>query len=152
MTTKKDYSLYRSDLFRHLDGIVTAPAAYALHSKGVTAHILEHQNCSLSELTDTFGANDGYLNVALRMLCSQGWLSQQIANDGSDIRFDTTPSSAKAFTLFSLYDDVVKLQKFSEQFHTRKFEAEPFQMLEGIFRQFKNNYGLSTSEDELTKY
>jgi len=151
MTTKKDYSMYRSDLFRHLDGIVTAPAAYALHSKGVTAHILEHQNCSLSELTDTFGANDGYLNVALRMLCSQGWLSQQIANDGSDIRFDTTPSSAKAFTLFSLYDDVVKLQKFSEQFHTRKFEAEPFQMLEGIFRQFKNNYGLSTSEDELTR-
>jgi len=46
MTTKKDYSLYRSDLFRHLDGIVTAPAAYALHSKGVTAYLLEHQRAA----------------------------------------------------------------------------------------------------------
>jgi len=149
MTTKKDYSLYRSDLFRHLDGIVTAPAAYALHSKGVTAHLLEHQSCTLSELTTTFNANEGYLNVALRMLCSQGWLTQRIAADSSDITYTVNASSASAFALFHLYEDVVSLQKYSEKFHSRKFETEPFRVQEAIFNTFKNNYGLTATGDAL---
>ncbi len=144
MTTKKDYNLYRSDLFRHLDGIVTAPAAYALHIKGVTAYLLEQQSCRLSELTAGFTANEGYLNVALRMLCSQGWLEQSIATDGSDITYTLNDSSAIAFALFPLYEEVVNLQKYSE-----KFGTGPFRMLEGVFKTFKNNYGLTATDDVL---
>ncbi len=40
------------------------------------------------------------------------------------------------------------LLKFSEKYHTRKFEIEPFLVLEKIFNKFKNNYGLEISSDE----
>ena len=149
MTAKNNYSIYRSDLFRHLDGIVTAPVAYTLHTKGVTTQLLKEGKCTLSELTNSFDANEGYLNVALRILCSQGWLSQDIDSDGGDITYSIVPSSKIAFELFWVYEDVVNLQKYSEKFHDRKFETAPFQMLKDIFNKFKENYGLAASEDDL---
>ena len=57
-------SLLRADLFRHLDGIVTAPTAYVLHEYGVLTYLLEQQQTSLEELTVRFHANEGYLNIA----------------------------------------------------------------------------------------
>lgn len=140
-------TLYRSDLFRHLDGIVTAPVAYELHAKGITDELLKEQRCHLSELTKTYKANEGYLNVALRVLCSQGWLTQVIEEDGSDVTFEVTPSSEVAFGLFGLYEDVVNLQRFSAKFHDRKFEKEPFLKLKKIFNAFQNNYGIAIATD-----
>ena len=148
MTTKNNYTLYRSDLFRHLDGIVTAPVAYELYAKGITDQLLKQKSCTLSELTASHNANEGYLNVALRVLCSQGWLTQSVDSDGGDVTFTITPSSETAFHLFSVYEDVVKLQRFSAKFHDRKFEKEPFQMLKKIFNSFKNKYGISIADDE----
>ncbi|WP_299208103.1 class I SAM-dependent methyltransferase [uncultured Dokdonia sp.] len=148
MTTKNNYTLYRSDLFRHLDGIVTAPVAYELYTKGITTQLLQEKTCRLSELTSAYHANEGYLNVALRILCSQGWLTQSIDGDGSDVTYNITSSSEIAFRLFPLYEDVVNLQKFSAKFHDRKFEKEPFQMLKNIFNAFQNNYGLTIADDE----
>lgn len=148
MTAKKNYTLYRSDLFRHLDGIVTAPVAYELHAKGVTTQLLKNEICTLSELTNAFNANEGYLNVALRVICSQGWLKQEIAADGSDIKYTCTPASKIAFEHFWMYEDVVSLQKYSEKFHDRKFEAEPFQKLKSIFTKFKDQYGLTIADDD----
>ncbi len=78
MLLKKDQAEFRSNLFRHLDGIVTAPTAYALHEKGVLEYLLEKKGASLQDLTTRFRANEGYLNVALRILCSQGWLFRRL--------------------------------------------------------------------------
>ena len=87
MLTKIEKAGLRARLFRHLDGIVTAPTAFALHKKGVLAYLLEQKSASLSDLTAKFQANEGYLNVALRVLCSQGWLSQTIDNQTDKIKF-----------------------------------------------------------------
>ncbi|MDA9264509.1 hypothetical protein N9P71_06575, partial [Saprospiraceae bacterium] len=73
---------FRSELFRHLDGIVTIPTAYLLHSSGVLDFILSEGKTTLKSIASKFKANDGYLNIALRVLASQGWLVHKtVGND-----------------------------------------------------------------------
>lgn len=148
MLSKALQSLYRERLFRHLDGIVIAPSAYALFKKGVTAHILKNRSVSISDLSATFNTNEGYLNVALRLLASQGWLVQKVDNDDNSVTYDTNDKTAIAFDLFPLYEDITELHKLSESYHFRKFEVAPFNALQAIFERFKNKYGLLLSEDK----
>lgn len=138
----------RDILFRHLDGITTAPTAYSLYKKGVLNYILQNQKVSLTELVSKFNANEGYLNVALRVLASQGWLTQNIDNKNDVILFEINEKSVVAFSLIPLYEDVFKLMQFTEHFHPRKFEVEPFEMLNNLFQKYQSNYGIQFSNDE----
>jgi SAM-dependent methyltransferase len=139
----------RSTIFRHLDGLVTAPVGYALHKKGVLAFILDKKETTLTELTSVFKANEGYLNVALRVLSSQGFLNYQVNNATEEIKIGITDKSEIAFSLFHLYEDVVELLQFSMQFHPRIFEDAPFEKLSLIFEKYKKNYGVLFSDDSL---
>lgn len=147
----KTKSELRGILFRHLDGIVTVPTAYSLHKNGVLDYILQQQKVSLNELTDKFKANEGYLNVALRVLASQGWLIQHVDNQKDEITFETTDKSETAFSLIPLYKDVFELMQFTENFHPRKFEVEPFEMLSQLFTQYQSNFGIQFSDDDKIK-
>ena len=151
MLSKQDYRKLRSRLFRHLDGIVTAPTAFALHEKGVLDYLVKQKEVSLPDLTAHFGANEGYLNVALRVLCSQGWLEQHINNEHDEISYSITSLSKCAFEHVPLYADVIHLLKFSEKFHPRKFEIEPFRVLERIIDKYKEQYGITFSNDDSEK-
>lgn len=146
MISKLLQAVYRERLFRHLDGIVTAPSAFALYKNGVVAYILEQKEVHLAELSKKFKANEGYLNVALRLLASQGWLDQEINNNTNEITYKINNLSSIAFKLFPLYEDVTALQRLSEDYHFRKFEAAPFKKLQDIFESYKNNYGITLSE------
>ncbi|WP_440121420.1 class I SAM-dependent methyltransferase [Tenacibaculum sp. Ill] len=151
MLTKQEKSALRSRLFRHLDGIVTCPAAYTLHEKGITEYLLDKKSISLTEITNHFKANDGYLNVALRTLCSQGWLTQHVDNTQNKVQFEVNKASTIAFSYFHLYKEAFSLLKFSENYSARKFEIEPFIKLENLYKNFTNNFGiepLSTSEEK----
>ncbi len=148
MLNKAEKATLRSEIFQHLDGIVTCPTAYTLYEKGVLKYLLEKEKASLKELTKAFNANEGYLNVALHVLSAQGWLNQHLDNEKDEISYSITSSSSKAFELIALYEDVVELNKFSANFHPRKFAVEPFRKLERIFEKYKNLYGLELSEDE----
>lgn len=142
----------RGILFRHLDGIVTAPVAYSLYRKGLLNFILEKQSVTLNELAENFKANDGYLNVALRVLASQGWLTQNVDNQKDEITFFINDKSKTAFSLVPLYDSVVKLLQYPEYFHLRNFEEEPFGMLHQLFLKYQSNYGIVISDDEKIRY
>jgi SAM-dependent methyltransferase len=148
MLSKKEKSEFLGTIFRHLDGIVTAPSAFALHEKGILNHILDKHRVSLKELTEKFKANEGYLNVALRVLASQGWLVQHIDNAKDEVHYSTNESSAAAFALVPLYKDVVELLKYSANFHPRKFELEPFRKLDVIMNRYRERYGIQSSKDE----
>lgn len=148
--TREDKKLLRADLFRHLDGIVCIPTAFALHEAGVLDHLLEHGSIKLSSLTSAFKANEGYLNVALHVLAAQGWLDYEIQADG-DIAIGTNEKSKHAFQLIPLYEDAVKLMQLSGKFHHRRFEMEPFRLLEEIAGKFQQNYGIEFSADEEKK-
>ena len=142
----KNSTQLRSTIFRHLDGLATAPVAAALHKKGILQYLLDKKEATLDELTSEFKANKGYLHVGLRVLCSQGFLEY---HPGSEtVKFSLSPKSETAFSLFYLYEDVVDLLHFSTQFHARLFEEAPFHKLNLIFEKYKKNYGIVFSEDE----
>lgn len=142
----KQKSLLRSKLFRHLDGIVVAPTAYTLKKHGVTDYIVEHKKVWLKDLAVKFKANEGYLNVALRGLCSQGWLVQHVDNKDNTVSYTINEKSEIAFNYFHLFEDVVDLLKMSEDHHPRKFETKPFLKLKSIYEKYKLNYGIEWSE------
>lgn len=147
----KTSSELRSILFRHLDGITTIPVAFTLHKKGVLQYMLENKKVTLSELTEKFEANEGYLNVALRVLASQGWLTQQIDHQSNTITFETNAKSKTAFSLVPLYEEPFKLMVFTEHFHPRNFEKEPFDLLNALFQKYKANFGLQWDDDKQTR-
>jgi hypothetical protein len=145
-----DKSALRSTIFRHLDGLAAAPVAIALQKHGITDIILEKNTVSLAELTSATGANEGYLNVGLRILASQGFLDYRIDNATDHVTVSANEKSAIAFGMFPLYEDVVDLMQFSTQFHPRLFEEAPFNKLNEIYEKYKRNYGISFSDDSLT--
>ncbi|MFK8101024.1 MAG: class I SAM-dependent methyltransferase [Saprospiraceae bacterium] len=151
MLTKLEKRALRADLFRYMDGLGTGPSAHLLHEKGVLNYLLEKGQASLSELTEKFAANEGYLNVALRILTAQGWLEMDLDNEKDEVQYRTNEQSAAAFAHCWLYEDLVKLMKLSGQYHPRLFKQEPFQFLKQIFEKFKQQYGISFSEDATTK-
>ena len=140
----------RSTIFKHLDGLVTAPVAYGLHEKGVLSYILDKKEVTLEELTEHFKANEGYLNVGLRVLCSQGFLDYHINTATDQIKFCINDKSAIAFPMFYLYEDVLDLLHFTMQFRTRLLDDIPFVRLGLIFDLYATDYGISFSNDSLT--
>ncbi|MCW4470083.1 class I SAM-dependent methyltransferase [Flavobacterium sp. MFBS3-15] len=143
-----DKSQLRSYIFRHLDGLAVAPVAIALKNKGICDHILKEKKIQLSDLITTFKSNEGYLNVGLRVLASQGFVDYEVDNVKEEITVSVNEKTEAAFSLFYLYDDVVDLLQFSTQFHPRLFEDAPFEKLNLIFEKYKKNYGIEASEDE----
>jgi SAM-dependent methyltransferase len=142
MLDKQKKSQLRNVLFRHLDGIAICPTAYVLHEKGVLDYILEEEKVEIRKLAAHFSANEGYLNVALRLLCSQGWLVQHLDNKEETIEYSINEKSKEAFSLCPLYKDVVGLIQISGKYHRRKFEIEPFLAWEKITRLCRNHYGM----------
>ncbi len=145
---KEQKKALRADLFRHLDGIVTGPTAYALYQKGVLEFILKEKSCTLNSIVTVSNANEGYLNVAFRILAGQGWIDYKVEND--QVEISVNEKTEIAFSLVPLYKEVVELMKLSGKYHRRKFEMEPFLFLEKIFKNFKANYGIVFSEDKTT--
>lgn len=145
-----DKSQLRSSIFRHLDGLAVAPVAIALKNKEILEFILSEKQLQLARLTAAFKANEGYLNVGLRILASQGFLDYEVDNGTQEITISVNEKTETAFSLFHLYEDVVDLLQFSTQFHPRLFEDAPFEKLNVIFEKYKKNYGIEFSEDSLT--
>lgn len=144
-----DKSQLRSSIFKHLDGLAVAPVAIALKNKGILEVILHKKQIQLAELTAIFKANEGYLNVSLRILASQGFVDYEVDNRTQEITVTVNEKTETAFSLFYLYEDVVDLLHFSTQFHPRLFEDAPFEKLNIILEKYKKNYGIETSQDRL---
>ena len=141
MLTKEQKSILRSEIFKHLDGIVTCPTAYILHEKGILDDLLNQKKVELDAFAKKHNAQKGYLNVALHTLAAQGWLKYD--NQNNVITYETTAKSNHAFQLVHLYEDVVALNKFSGNYHPRKFEIEPFNKLEKIMTKYMAQYDLA---------
>ncbi len=146
MLTKSDKELLRGTIFKHLDGIATATTAYSLHKKGVLDYLLKNKQVSISEISETFRANEGYLNVALRILCSQGWLTQQIDNKTNTVSYKINNISKEAFALVPLYEDAVKLLAYTIKFPEERIGADTFIALERVFNKYQDQFGLKHVE------
>jgi len=150
MLTKQEKEQLRGTIFRHLDGIATSTTAYTLHKQGVLNYILEKKQVTLHNLVANFNANEGYLNVALRVLCSQGWLTQHLNNANDTITFEINEKSQTVFSLIYLYEDAVNLLKYAVNFPEERIGADAFLALERIFKKYETQFGLTNvSEDSV---
>ncbi|MDX1388875.1 MAG: class I SAM-dependent methyltransferase [Acidobacteriota bacterium] len=144
MLSRDEQKALRGTIFRHLDGLVTAPTMVALTERGVTDALLEGP-AALDELARRFDANDGYLNVALRTLASQGWLEHGSTAGGVEV--ETTTSGRIAFEHGWLYRDVVDFMRYSGDFHPRRFEIAPFRRMEDVRMRSRERYGIEPTDD-----
>jgi len=152
MLTKQEKEQLRGTIFSHLDGIATSTTAYALHKKGVLNYLLEHKKVSLNELAATFNANDGYLNVALRVLCSQGWLIQHLDNAKDTISYEVNENSQTAFELVPLYQDIINLLSYAVNFPEERIGPDAFLALERIFKKYESQFGLTNVVEDTIEY
>ncbi len=152
MLTKQEKEQLRGTIFRHLDGIATGTTAYSLHKKGVLKYLLEHKKVALSKLATKFNANEGYLNVALRVLCSQGWLIQHLDNENDSISYEINENSQPAFNLVPLYKDAINLLSYSVNFPEERIGPDAFRVLERIFKKCESQFGLGNVEKNSIEY
>ena len=142
MLTKQEKSTFRSTLFCHLNGIATTTTLFALHKKGVLDFLLEHQSVELHKLSKQFHANTGYLNVGLRVLCSQGWLTQEYKKDS--IYYSINANSSKIFPLAALLEDAINTLQYSIKYPQERIGADAFTVLEQVFKKLEQNYDIGT--------
>lgn len=138
MISPEEKRQYRTLLFRHLDGIAMSPVAYCLYDKKVLSFILEKETLTLDALCRQFNANEGYLNVAVRLMASQGWLEYSLDNTNNLITLQTNDKSAYAFSQAMLYKDVVEFINAADEFHPRSFTIDDFTALNRIFKKLIN--------------
>lgn len=145
MTTTANF---RQRIFQHLDGLVTAPVVYSLHQKGVLQYLIEHKEASLSQLTSEFNANEGYLNVALRVLASQGMLHYSLDNTTNSVVVSTNSKSALSFSLAPVYEEVIDVLQEKDWFTSVQIQPESFHDLNMLFEWYKSKCHIQLSEIE----
>ena len=141
-----DKKYLRSLIFRHLDGLVTAPVLSALASKGVLHYIVEHKSMMIEELTKEFQSNEGYLNVALRVLASQNMLEYSVNNESNTVEIQTNKYSDRAFTNIDIYQDLAIFLAEDEVLKQHDFSDEFCKKWVKLFDKYKTY--LMTAEDE----
>ena len=78
---KADARAWRASLFQHLDGLALTILCPVLKERGVLDAFSGTEQVDVDALAHKLGANAGYLNVACRLLASQGWLERDASND-----------------------------------------------------------------------
>ena len=108
---KEEKSEIRKRIFLHLDGWALIPTIYNLKQLNVLSLFLEKKQWKLSKLNSITQTNEGYLNVALRILASQGYLKRKVDNELDEIGLELTDLGLQAFELAEHYDVFYKLMK-----------------------------------------
>lgn len=142
-----DKEFSRSLIFRHLDGIVTAPTVASLIKKDVICYIIDKDKVTLAELTETFKANEGYLNVALRALSSQGFIGYSVNNENDEIIISKNNSTQYLQKYSPLYLKAVSFQKKYTDIKNRIVESSFIEEFTQLTDSLKNNFGITLSED-----
>ncbi|MCU7619133.1 class I SAM-dependent methyltransferase [Chryseobacterium sp. PBS4-4] len=142
-----DKELLRSEIFRHLDGVVTAPVVISFLKKEIIAFIIERKNISLTELTEEFKANEGYLNVAIRTLASQGFLNYQVENQKDEILVSTNKNTQLLQKYSPLYLKVIPFLKLSTDIKNQITQNSFIEEFTQLSDSIRNNFGIQFSED-----
>ncbi len=91
-------------LNRYTHGFIAIPVILACKNKGLFEHLNSQNKLTADTLAHTLGANGGHLQVALRLLHSLGWLSQDSAG-----AYTLTP---EAYGYREIPEDILELLNF----------------------------------------
>jgi hypothetical protein len=158
--TSAERAAVRTVVFQHLAGIVLAPVIKALADRGVFAMLGDAPGgISLSEIVERTRGNRGYLQVALRLLVSCGWLSQtgQTGQTGQteeaiEAQYTLTQEGKIAVWLAPLYGEVVSFipkTLFLDDFLFGKSDKAVLPHLQDLVRRAGERWSIYT-EGETT--
>ncbi len=133
-----DKKSLREAIFRHLDGLVTTPVVSSLDKFGVLAYLLDKKSCCLSDLVSEFKANEGYLNVALRVLASQGFIDYEVNNATNVVEVRVNEHSAFAFGKAPIYRDLFGFTSNPELLQSNQISEEVCQQWVKLFSKYKD--------------
>lgn len=146
-----DKKYLRSSIFRHLDGVVTAPVITALSEKKILDYILEQEKLDLFEITERFSSNEGYLNVALRVLASQGYLSYELDNSKNTVQISVNEKSKKIFSYAEIYKSLAEFLADEELIRSRTISDESGKKWMKLFEHFRS-FLLENLDDSSIEY
>lgn len=142
-----DKSFLRSLIFRHLDGIVTAPVISTLASKGILHNIVVNKKSTLSLLSEQFQTNEGYLNVALRVLASQNMIQYTLDQSTNEVTIEVNKYSERAFSNLEIYDDLFRFLKLEEVINRKDFSDDFCKKWVSLFDKYEG-FLLSANQEE----
>jgi len=142
-----DKEILRSVIFKHLDGVVTAPVLASLMKKEIIAYIIEKKEISLQELSGLFKANEGYLNVALRTLASQGFLGYNLNNQTDEITISENENTEYLQKYALLYLTVTPFLKNFGDIKNQILETSFIEEFTKLTQSVKDNFQLKLSDD-----
>lgn len=103
---RQENSELRSILFRHLDGFPVASTLSALHKNKVTDLFNQASTIPLDQIVQCTQGNEGYLQVAMRLMCSQGWMVQAVNSRTDTVKYTTTNRTKIAFAMAEVYSQI----------------------------------------------
>ena len=142
-----DKKFLRALIFRHLDGIVTAPVVSVLASKGILHYIIENKKVTLNQIANQFQTNEGYLNVALRVLASQNMLKYDLDFKTNLVTIEINKYSERAFTNLDIYDDLSKFLQQDEILNNKDFSDDFCKKWVALFDKYET-YLVTSYEEE----
>ncbi len=139
----------RNTIFRHLDGITIAPTIDALFKKGIIDYMEKEGHWDLCSIIRKFNANIGYINIALRLLASQGWLMRTVLKDGKNIEYSLTDLGRNMIQYAHKYSQLIPW--YSEAVYLEKLITENnLHDIDGIFYELlqsaENLWGFTQSD------
>ena len=111
----------RGNLFRHLDGIAITSTISALHNKGIIKFIIEKKSFTIEDLFKKFPSNHGYMNVALRLLSTQGWLDREVHTRNTQVHFSITKRGEVDLYFAHIYTKIASLLKDATVYRYKLF-------------------------------
>lgn len=134
-----DKKLLRSYIFRHLDGVVVPQVIHQLSQKGILEFVLQNGSLDLEKIAEEFNANEGYLNVALRILASQGYLNYELNNSENTVKISTNEKSEKAFSFVGIYKDLAEFLSDEELISSQAISDELGRKWMKIYEKYRSD-------------
>ncbi len=145
----------RAVLFHHLAGIVLAPTVKALWDRRVFDLVFEDGTewLDLDRIVERTRANRGYMRVAMRLLCSCGWLERRAGDVNRIPEYRLTRQGRIAVEFAPLlYGEVtafVSKSLFLDDFLYGKSNNSVLPSLQELIRRSKESWGLARAQDPL---
>ena len=134
-----DKKLLRSYIFRHLDGVVVPQVIHQLSQKGILEFVLQNGSLDLEKIAEEFNANEGYLNVALRILASQGYLNYELNNSENTVKISTHENSEKAFSFAGIYQNLAEFLSDEELISSQAISDELGRKWMKIYEKYRSD-------------
>ncbi|MCX8533858.1 class I SAM-dependent methyltransferase [Chryseobacterium luquanense] len=141
-----DKEILRAEIFRHLDGVVTAPIVTSLVKNEIISFIIQREKIYLNELSENSKANEGYLNVAIRALGSQDFLNYEVDNENDIITVSVNDKTQFLQKYSLLYLKVVPFLKLSTNIKNQINEVSYIKEFKQLSDSVKNNFGIQFSD------